>query len=351
MKWLNGAAATTGALLLLFVLPAESSAQDAAEKRQQALERRAKLSTLLSDYLVTHPEADLDGDGKLTSPERSKHVGKLYRQKILKQLDGQIRFHGEVEYARVGETSLQLDLYLPQDNTTKPPLVIWLHGGGWRGGSKDHCLVAFLATRGFAVASVEYRSTLVAPFPNNIHDCKGAIRWLRANAATYGFDAEKIGVSGASAGGHLASLMGTSGEVKGLEGSVGGNTNESSRVQAVVNMCGVIDIAAWTNSERGLSLMLGLPFDAAKDNGAKQLAALCNPQRHISKDDPPLLVLHGDKDKSVPLKQSREFHAAYQKAGLESRLSVLKNTGHVSPHFTDAARQKQMTAFFTRHLR
>ena len=163
---------------------------DLAARRKQALARREWLNKLLADYLKKYPESDLNDDGRLTSPERSKHVGKLYRVEKLKELGDRIQFKGDIEYARVDSVSLTLDLYLPRttEPQNRPSLVTWFHGGGWRGGSKDQCIVAWLATEGFAVASIEYRSTLQAPFPANIHDCKGAIRWLRASAGEYGYE-------------------------------------------------------------------------------------------------------------------------------------------------------------------
>jgi acetyl esterase/lipase len=117
------------------------------ELREQALKRRAWITKLLADYYKQYPNADLDGDGKLTSPERSFHVAKLYRAKTLKELGDRIHFLGHVEYAKAESFSLKLDLYLPAkiDPANKPPLVVWFHGGGWRGGSKDHCIVAWRA--------------------------------------------------------------------------------------------------------------------------------------------------------------------------------------------------------------
>ena len=235
------------------------------------------------------------------------------------------------------------------DQPVKPPLVTWFHGGGWRGGSKDQCIVAWLATEGVAVASIEYRSTLQAAFPANIHDCKGAIRWLRANAEKYGYDARRIGTSGASAGGHLAAILGTSAGVEELEGNVGGNLDPNSGVQAIVEMSGVIRIADWLKSHRGLSLALGLTFN--ENHGAYELARLCSPDSHLTPDDPPLLILHGDNDKSVPLEQSQGFLTRYKEAGLDATLSVLPVTGHVSRNFTDAPRRQLINAFYDKHLR
>ncbi|MGI9472470.1 MAG: alpha/beta hydrolase fold domain-containing protein [Rubripirellula sp.] len=324
---------------------------DLKSRQKAALERREWLQQLLDDHLKQHPESDIDGDGKLTSPERSIHVSKLYRDEILSELGDSIQFQGDIEYAEVGDPPLTLDLYLPPKITpeNEPPLVVWFHGGGWRGGSKDKCPIHWLATNGFAVASVEYRSTLRAPFPNNIHDCKAAIRWLRANATQYGYNAERIGTCGASAGGHLAILLGTSADVETLEGDVGGNLEQSSRVQAAVSMAGVMRVDDWPNSHLGLSTILGLTH--SEHNGAYELARLCSPDEHITADDPAVMIFHGDKDKSVPLQQSKAFHTQYVKAGLTSTFRILPNTGHVSPNFTDPKRQRLIINFFDRHLR
>lgn len=323
----------------------------AAELRERALKRREWLNKLLTDYYKQYPEADLNGDGQLTSPERSYHVAKLYREKTLKEFGDKIRFQGDVEYAKAGSISLKLDLYLPAriDPANKPPLVTWFHGGGWRGGSKERCIVAWLATKEFAVASVEYRSTLQVPFPANIHDCKAAIRWLRANAGIYGYDARRIGTSGASAGGHLATILGTSADVEALEGTVGDNLDQSSRVQAIVDMAGVMSIPDWANTPRGLSTILGIVF--SENNGVAELGALCSPDRHLTPDDPPILIMHGDNDKVVPVKQSQDFHVKYRQAGLESTLEVIPRGGHAGGPFTDAKRKSMLEAFFARHLR
>jgi acetyl esterase/lipase len=128
----------------------------------------------------------------------------------------------DIEFVVVQGQSLKLDLYLPE----KPigsELVVWIHGGGWRKGSKENCFfITWLPDHGYTVASISYRFTSVAKFPAQLHDCKGAVRWLRANAGKYGYDSKKIFVAGASAGGYLAALMATTSGHKLLEGKVGG---------------------------------------------------------------------------------------------------------------------------------
>jgi acetyl esterase/lipase len=275
----------------------------------------------------------------------------LYREKTLKELGDKICFQGDIEYVKVESVSLKLDLYLPAkiDPANKPPLVVWFHGGGWRGGSKDHCIMAWLATENFAVASVEFRSVLQWPFPNNIHDCKAAIRWLRANADKYDYDARRIGTSGASAGGHLAAIIGTSAEVKFLEGKIGDHLDQSSRVQAVIDMAGVASIPDWATTPRGLSLILGIPF--SENNGVAALGELFSADTHVTSDDPPILIMHGDNDKVVPLKQSQDFYESCKRARLDATLEIIPRGGHAGAPFVDAKHKAMIKSFFDKHLR
>ena len=145
-----------------------------------------------------------------------------------------------LEFAVVQDQSLKLDLYLPEAPKGSG-LVVWIHGGGWRKGNKGKCFITWLPDHGYTVASISYRFSDVAKFPAQLHDCKGAVRWLRANAGKYGYDAAKIIVAGASAGGHLTTLMATTSGYKLLEGRVGGNLDQSSSVRAAIDYYGATD--------------------------------------------------------------------------------------------------------------
>jgi acetyl esterase/lipase len=179
---------------------------------------------------------------------------------------------------------------------------------------------------GYAVASIDYRLTRTAPFPAQIEDCKAAVRWLRANAANYNLDADRIGVWGMSAGGHLAALLGTSGGVPELEGN-GDNMQYSSRVQAVCDVAGPADLAALTNvgPKRMFAIesLLGGPLGKDK---AKAVAA--SPVHYVSKDDPPFLIVHGEGDRVVPLEQSQRLYEELRKAGVNVTLKILPGVGH-----------------------
>lgn len=266
-----------------------------------------------------------------------------------------------IEYASVNGKSLLLDLYLP-DTSGKPlPVIMFVHGGGWVAGSKSDYKPIFLTEFGYAVASINYRFSQEAPFPAQIQDCKAAVRWLRAHARFYNLDRSRIGVWGTSAGGHLVALLGTSGDVKELEGDEG-NLDQSSRVQAVCDWYGPTDFlkideeAAQSalgdhrmnaNSPDSLvSKLIGGPIQKNKDK-----VALANPLTFVSKDDPPFLIIHGDKDSTVPLAQSEILRDALQKAGVEVKLIVLPGAIHGDPQFRTPETFQKVLDFFDAHLK
>jgi len=203
------------------------------------------------------------------------------------------------------------------------------------------------------VASINYRLSGEAKFPAQIEDCKAAIRWLRANAAQYGLDASHFGVWGSSAGGHLAALLGTSGEVK--KWDAGERSDVSSRVQAVCDFFGPTDLAQFVvtpgyeshaKADSPESKLLG---GAVLEN--KDKAAAANPITYIDKDDPPFLIMHGEKDATVSPNQSQLLHDALQKAGVNSSLHFVAGARHGGPEFNDPKIVALVAAFFDQHLR
>ena len=266
-----------------------------------------------------------------------------------------VRIERDLVYKTVDGIELKLDLYIPEKISAPVPLIIWIHGGGWRNGSKETCLAARLnfMQYGFAVASINYRLSGVATFPAQIEDCKAAVRWLRANGATYNLKTDGIGVWGASAGGHLSALLGTSGDVK--EFDTGDNLEQSSRVQAVCDYYGPTHLLSMgtvpgfeshalpTSPE---SLMLGKTPEERKTN-----ATLASPVTHITKDDPPFLIVYGLNDRTVPRQQSELFHKELQAIGVESEMIILQDAGHGGPQFSEPELIKKIAAFFERHLK
>jgi acetyl esterase/lipase len=256
----------------------------------------------------------------------------------------------DLEYVPGGHARNKLDLYLPAKTGHGLPVIVWIHGGGWAWGDKadDFPAISFV-NKGFAVASINYRFTHHAIFPAQIEDCKAAIRWLRANAKKYSLDPNHIGVWGASAGGHLVSLLGTSGGVKELEGK-GGNLDQSSRVQCVVDFFGPSDftkMGGW--QDKPDSPMAHLVGGPVRDK--KEAAARANPITYISKDAPPFLIVHGDKDPAVPMIQSELLDEALRKAGVESTLIRVVGGAHGGPGFINAENRKKIEAFFEKHLK
>ncbi|MBM4024820.1 MAG: alpha/beta hydrolase [Planctomycetes bacterium] len=259
----------------------------------------------------------------------------------------------DLEYVPGGHERQKLDLYLPKeaDPTGERPLIVWIHGGAWRAGSKEGCPARRFVGNGYAVASINYRLSQHAIFPAQIEDCKAAIRWLRVHASEYGYDPNRIGVWGASAGGHLVALLGTSGDVK--EFDVGPNAGVSSRVQAVCDFFGPTDFTKmssfWTTMQHDApdspeSRLIGGPIQENKDKCRR-----ANPITYVTKDDPPFLIVHGDKDPLVPHHQSEILYEALKKAGVDTTFYTVQGGGHGG--FKDPQVDVLVTQFFDKHLR
>lgn len=238
----------------------------------------------------------------------------------------------DVAYVPGGHERQKLDLYLPPTGA-RWPLVVAIHGGAFRMGSKEGEPAGAFVARGFAVAAINYRLSQHAIFPAQIEDCKAAVRWLRANAARYGYDPTRIASYGGSAGGHLAAVLATTGDVKAFD--IGANLGVSSRVQAAVDFFGPTDFlqmdahrpsaAAMTHDtpDSPESQLVGGPI---RDNPDK--VARANPITYVTPDDPPFLIVHGDADLLVPHHQSELLEAALRKAGVRVRLVTIPGGPH-----------------------
>ncbi|MEI7903753.1 MAG: alpha/beta hydrolase [bacterium] len=260
----------------------------------------------------------------------------------------------DLEYGNVGDQKLLLDLYVPEKQEGKVPVIVWVHGGGWLGGSKKDCLALKdgFVQKGFAVASVDYRLTKAAIFPAQIEDCKSAIRWLRANADTYNLDAAHFGAWGSSAGGHLVALLGTTGDSKTFD--QGENLRFSSAVQAVCDYYGPTDFASFVTAP-------GFETHATSGSAESKLIGgrvLDNPEKakrasattYVSKGNAPFLIIHGDKDPVVPVAQSKMFDEMLTKAGVETEFHTISGAKHGGPEFSSPAIIAKVEAFFKKHL-
>jgi acetyl esterase/lipase len=236
----------------------------------------------------------------------------------------------DLAYATVDGRRLALDLYLPEDGV-RHVLLVWIHGGAWNTGSKA-AVPAPLLRSGLAVASVDFRQASDARFPAQVHDIKAAIRFLRANAATYGFRGDRIVIAGASSGGHLAALVGVTNGHRQLEGSVGDSRAASSDVQAVVSYYGASNLRTLLAQSTPFGLNMRRPaldrLLGGQPEQVPELADLASPVAHVDASDPPLLLFHGDQDPQMPINQSHELQGAYEKAGRPATLHVLHGVAH-----------------------
>jgi acetyl esterase/lipase len=259
----------------------------------------------------------------------------------------------DIQYATAGERSLRLDLFLPE-NAADPPLLIYIHGGGWRSGSKDSCPMKFVIEHGYAVASIEYRLTQEAVFPAQIHDCKAAVRFLKANASVYGYNAAKVAVAGQSAGGQLAALIGSSHGVQETEGVIGNHPDQSTRVDAVIDYYGASDFILRTKTQPGRanetgSVCYDLFGGPTKDR--LLLAKLASAVTHLDPADPPYLIFHGTSDHVVLPDQSYRLHLACLDSNVDSQLVMIEGAGHGGDIFFDPEYRDMVIEFLNRTLK
>ena len=260
--------------------------------------------------------------------------------------------HRDLPYVSNGHERQKLDLYLP-DAKGPLPLIIWIHGGAFRMGSKlDHVPLEYIDF-GYAVASVNYRLSQHAIFPAQIQDVKAAVRWLRAHAHAYQLDPQRFCAWGPSAGGHLAAMLGTTGKVAGFD--VGEHQGVSSEVQIVVDHFGPTDFLQM-DSQRLPDGMVHDPPDSPESEliggpiqENRELVARANPITYVSSDAPPFLIIHGDKDPLVPFQQSVLLKDALEAVGVPVTLYRVVGEGHGD--FVDPKVIELTMAFIEQHLK
>ncbi len=261
-----------------------------------------------------------------------------------KPLPPGVRRIADCEYSPNGHLRHRLDLYLPEDAPHPLPVILWIHGGGWVTGDKAGGPAIQFATKGFAVASMNYRYSRHATFPAQLHDCKAAVRWLRANAKTYSLDPANIGAWGASAGGHLASMLGLTNGNELLEGVLG-NAAQSSSVKAVVDWFGPTDFMTLGSRDTRTQFLGG----DALEHPDKANAA--SPIRYVTGQACPFYVVHGDQDPLVDYSQSDTFVKALEQAGVEVTFVTIAGARHGGSKFSRPDEIARIQAFFTKHLK
>ncbi len=255
-----------------------------------------------------------------------------------------------IEYGKGGEVALKLDIYSPKQRTKPLPAVIFIHGGAWKSGNREmyHYYCTKFAEHGFIAATISYRLTGVAPFPAAVEDVKCAVRWIRANAEKLGIDPNKIGVVGGSAGGHLALMIAYASDKPELEGT-GGNAETSSRVQAVVDLYGPTDLTA--ESAKSRREVLGFMGGKTIDQEPEQYR-LASPITHVSKDDPPTLILHGSIDETVSIDQANLLVEKLAKTGVPYEFDRIEGWPHTMDLDAGVNRHclAKMFEFFDKYL-
>jgi acetyl esterase/lipase len=264
-------------------------------------------------------------------------------------------------------TSQKVDVYTPK--AVAPfPVVVLIHGGGWVQGDKMEYRTSIkteaLLAKGYAVVAVNYRLSGVAKFPAQIQDVKAAVRWIRANAATYKFNPDKIGAWGTSAGGHLTALLATSGGINALEDFTQGDATKSSTIQAAVDWFGPTDfllmdaqtIAQGCNASNAThngpnspeSSLMGYPIQTQPT-----LVQLANPITYVTANDPPMYIAHGLGDCTVPRAQSQILYDALlvAKGATDIRINMLSASGHGTGQFENLTFVNQMVDFFDSYFK
>lgn len=267
-----------------------------------------------------------------------------------------------VEYGRGGGRPLHLDILRPAEpSRSLRSAVIYVHGGGWRGGERASTPNRILAEAGFVTVSISYRFSSEAIFPAQIHDVKASIRWLRANAGQYGVDRGRIGIWGHSAGGHLAALAAVTGNNSDFEGD-GGNPDEESSVQAAVPISAPLEflidwyaVAQMPGHPEAWDCISGLMGDLPST--VPELARLASPYWHVDETAAPQLAIHGEMDDLVPMGQARAYVASLRRyAGIDAGLIARERVGHEAhsslfPNQLDpSGLQARVTEFFRDHL-
>lgn len=236
-----------------------------------------------------------------------------------------------------------LDLYLPASQPA--PLVLWVHGGGWKSSDKSWILVPYLVAKGYAVASINYRYSSEAIFPAQIQDANEALNFLLHHAEEYGLDKNRVAVAGDSAGGHLALLLGLARD----EGGFGADANV--RPRAVIDFFGPTDFTVFTEAppagaEDVITQLLG-----ASPRDRPDLAKAASPVTYVTAASPPVLILHGDKDSVVPASQSRVLADLLKKAEVPVDLVMIPGAGHEGPAFSSPKIQAKILQFLEQNLK
>jgi acetyl esterase/lipase len=260
-------------------------------------------------------------------------------------------FEPGIEYTNPDNQHLQLNMARPKTGDGPFPCVVCIHGGGFRAGSREgyNGLIIKLAQKGYVAVTVSYRLAPKYPFPAAIHDTKAAVRWVRADAAKYKIDPERIGVTGGSAGGHLAQFLGVTGDVKEFEGD-GGNPTQSSKVKCVVNVYGPSDFTKSYGKSVDAAEVLPL-FLGGNLETARQKHLYASPLYWVTPNAAPTLCIHGTEDKYVAHEQAVWIVDKLKASGVEAELLTLEGAGHGFKGKDAETAEAALITFFDKKLK
>ncbi len=261
-----------------------------------------------------------------------------------------VLFEANIEYANPDDQHLQLDMARPKSGDGPFPAIVCIHGGGFRAGTRQGYdgLCPRLAQQGYLAVTVSYRLAPKYQFPAAIHDVKAAVRWLRAKAKDYKIDPARIGVTGGSAGGHLAQFLGVTPDVPQFEGT-SGHAEQSSRVACVVNYYGPSDFTKSYGKSVDAAEVLPLWLGGNLEQ-ARQKHILASPLYWVTPNAAPTLCIHGTEDKYVAHEQAAWLIDKLKAAGVEAELLTLEGAGHGFKGKDAEKAEQAMLAFFAKHL-
>ncbi len=248
----------------------------------------------------------------------------------------------DVTYLTADGYESRLDVIAPRNPAGPLPTLLYIHGGGWVGGTKEGAMLRLLPylEMGFAVVNVEYRLARVALAPAAVEDGRCALRWVLSNADRYGFDPDRIVVSGHSAGGHLTLTTGMLPASAGLDrrcparnpaGGLADAHELEMRVAAMVNWYGITDVADLVSGPNAKTYAVAWMGGLAD---WRAVAKRVSPLSHVRSGLPPILTIHGDADDIVPFDHAVRLHQALDEAGVPAKLHAVEGGGHGG--FTDA---------------
>jgi acetyl esterase/lipase len=242
---------------------------------------------------------------------------------------GDVEYRPGIVYASYGDRELKLDLYLPKRGKAPFPAIVYIHGGGWRGGTPAQFRpqAVYMAQHGYAGVCIEHRFSQEARFPAALYDAKAAVRWVRANARQYRIHPQKIAAAGGSSGGHLAALLGVTHHLGGLEGD-GGNPKQSSRVMAVAAFNPPLDLVALGKFQGSRQDQMLQPFLGDTYSKIPAIYRAASPVTYVHKDAAPMLFLHGTGDMVVPYQQSVDMMNALKTLGVRAETFTAEGAGH-----------------------